>query len=151
MNIHRKLNEFRMQSWKIPGFSSNVLRYLEEISWQIWICKIPTQFDQLSARTGTKIAKHLLFCLKICEKITKIRDESLLNCWGRRGAKECKSDRSRQECSNEYSIEKVGFDIAENEYSKVAQVIMILAASRGLVFTDRSPPMHDFLDARYFG
>ena len=45
----------------------------------------------------------------------KIRDENLLNCWCRRGAKESKSDRSRQELSNEYLLAKFGFDTAENE------------------------------------
>ena len=37
-------------------------------------------------------------------KIAKIRDEILLNCWRRRGAKECKSDRSRQEQSLSMSL-----------------------------------------------
>ena len=32
-----------------------------------------------------------------------------------KGAKECKSDRSRQELSNEYLVAKFGFDTAENE------------------------------------
>ena len=32
-------------------------------------------------------------------------------------AKECKFDRSRRELSNEHSVAKFGFDIAENEYS----------------------------------
>ena len=35
------------------------------------------------------------------------------------GAKECQSDRSRQELSNEYLVAKIGFDTAENEPLKV--------------------------------
>ena len=38
-----------------------------------------------------------------------------------KGAKECKSDRSRQELSNEYLVAKIGFDTAENEPSEVRQ------------------------------
>jgi len=48
-------------------------------------------------------------------KIAKIRDENLLNCRCRRGSKECKSDLSRQELSNEYLVVKFGFDTAEKE------------------------------------
>lgn len=35
-----------------------------------------------------------------------------------KGARECKSDRSRQEFSNEYLVTKFGCDTAENESSK---------------------------------
>ena len=48
-------------------------------------------------------------------KFAKVLDESLLNCWCRRGAKECKSDRSRQELSNKYLLAKFGFDTVKNE------------------------------------
>ena len=37
------------------------------------------------------------------------------------GAKACKSCRSRQELSNEYSLSKFGFDTAENKPLKVCQ------------------------------
>ena len=46
-----------------------------------------------------------------------------MNFWGGSGAKECKSDRSRQELSNEYLVAKFGFDTAENEPSKVCQQV----------------------------
>ena len=42
-------------------------------------------------------------------------------CLGWSGAKEGKSDRSRQELSNEYLVAKFGFDTAENEPSEVCQ------------------------------
>ena len=48
------------------------------------------------------------------KKITKIRDENLMSLSNRRGAKEYKSDRSRQELPNEDLIAKIGFDAAEN-------------------------------------
>ena len=71
-------------------------------------------------------------------KITKIRDEILLNfevgevqrnvnlifnvgSFLPKGA--CKSDRSRRELSNEYLLANIGFDTAENEHSKAAKVI----------------------------
>ena len=38
-----------------------------------------------------------------------------------KGPKECKSDRSRQELSNEYLVAKFGCDTAENEPSEVCQ------------------------------
>ena len=38
-----------------------------------------------------------------------------------KGAKEYKSDRSRQELSNEYLVAEFGFDTAENEPSKVCE------------------------------
>ena len=38
-----------------------------------------------------------------------------------KGAKACKSCRSRQELSNEYLLAKFGFDTAENEPPKVCQ------------------------------
>ena len=38
-----------------------------------------------------------------------------------KGAKECKSDRSRQELPNAYLVAKFGFDTAENEPSEVSQ------------------------------
>ena len=38
-----------------------------------------------------------------------------------KGAKACKSCRSRQELSNEYLLAKFGFDTAENEPLKVCQ------------------------------
>ena len=37
------------------------------------------------------------------------------------GAKECKSERSRKELSNEQLLAKIGCDTAENEPSKVCQ------------------------------
>ena len=38
--------------------------------------------------------------------------------------KECKSDRSRQELSNEYVLAKIVFDTAENESLKVCQQVV---------------------------
>ena len=38
-----------------------------------------------------------------------------------KGAKECKSDRSRQAPSNEYLVANFGFDTSENEPSEVCQ------------------------------
>ena len=57
----------------------------------------------------------------IARFVLRIRDEMLLNVWGRGGAKECKSDRYRQELSNERLVAKFGFDTAENESLKVCQ------------------------------
>ena len=88
-------------------------RYLEEI------CEIPTKFDALSAKNLCENCKISVILLEIHENVTKICDENLLNCRGRRGAKEYKSCRSRQELSNEYLLAKIGFDTAENEPSKV--------------------------------
>ena len=51
----------------------------------------------------------------ICKKV----DENLLKFCEWSGAKECQSDRARQELSNEYLIAKIGFDTAENETLKV--------------------------------
>ena len=52
-------------------------------------------------------------------KICKQFDENVLNFCEWSGAKEFRSDRSRQELSNEYLIAKIGFDTAENEPLKV--------------------------------
>ena len=48
---------------------------------------------------------------KFCKKF----DENLLKFCEWSDAKECQSDRSRQELSNEYLVAKIGFDTAENE------------------------------------
>ena len=79
--------------------------------------------DQVQAQIVTTITRHWRLCLTNCENISNIREDNLLNCWGRIGspvhclsagrrfaeavfvvsrfdsvgAKECKSDRSRQE------------------------------------------------------
>ena len=66
--------------------------------------------------------KISVILLEIHENVTKICDENLLNCWGRRGAKEYKSCRSRQELSNEYLLAKIGFDTAEHEPCKVCPI-----------------------------
>ena len=71
---------------------------------------------QQNRRENCKISVILL---EIHENVTNICDENLLNCRGRRGAKEYKSCRSRQELSNEYLLAKIGFDTAENEPLKV--------------------------------
>ena len=71
------------------------------------------KFQQESQR---EMQIKLYFSLK-----HKKSDETLMNFWGRRGAKECKSDRSRQELSNQYFVAKFDFDTAENEPSEVCQ------------------------------
>ena len=43
----------------------------------------------------------------------------MVSTWDFEGAKDCKSDRSRQELSNEYLVAKFGFNAAENESSKI--------------------------------
>ena len=47
-----------------------------------------------------------------------------MNFLGWSGAKGCKSDRSRQELSNEYFVAKLGVDTAENESSEVCQKLV---------------------------
>jgi hypothetical protein len=90
-----------------------------EIFWKTEICKIPTKFGDFSAQIGTKLAKfRWFFLINMSDKLGKIIkncDYNLLNCWGRRGAQECKSCRSRQGLSNEYLLAKIGFGTAENE------------------------------------
>ena len=49
-------------------------------------------------------------------------DKHLLIGSGRRGAKECKSDSSRHQLSNEYSVVNFGFDPEENDSSNVRYV-----------------------------
>ena len=49
-----------------------------------------------------------------------------MNFLGWSGAKGCKSDRSRQELSNEYLVAKFAFDKDENEPSKVCQEVLSL-------------------------
>ena len=46
---------------------------------------------------------------------------NFLNAERCKGAKACKSCRSRQELSNEYLVAKFGFDTAENGLLKVCQ------------------------------
>ena len=46
-------------------------------------------------------------------------DENLLKSCEWSGAKECQSNRSRQELSNEYLIARIGFDRAESETLQV--------------------------------
>jgi len=65
------------------------------------ICEIPTNFGQASEEIATNIAKCWRCFLKNGENIIEIRDEKLLIFLGRRGAKECNSDRSRQELSKD--------------------------------------------------
>ena len=50
--------------------------------------------NQVSAEIATKITRSLRFSLEHGERIIGIRDEHLLNCSGRRGAKECRYGRS---------------------------------------------------------
>ena len=51
------------------------------------------------------------------------------------GAKEYKSDRSRQELSKEYLVAKIGFDTAENEPLKVSRS-MISQIMFHIIMTD---------------
>ena len=44
--------------------------------------------------------------------------------WDYKGAKECKSDRSRREVSNEYLVVKLGSAKAENEPSIVREKVV---------------------------
>ena len=75
--------------------------------------------DRLSMKfqrkSSWKLQKFDDVIWKFVKHCAKIRDEHLLNCWCRRGAKECKSDKPRQELSNEYLLAKFGYDTAENE------------------------------------
>ena len=48
----------------------------------------------------------------------------LVSRWDSKAAKECKSDRSRQEIFNEYVLAKIDFDTAENEPSKVCEELV---------------------------
>ena len=93
-------------------------------------------FDKISsASIVTKIANNERFFLEDCLNSKK---PTILICWlfevGRfeealfafsrldsKGVKECKSDRSRQELSNEYLVTKFGLATAENEFLKVCQ------------------------------
>ena len=52
-------------------------------------------------------------------KIWETFDENFLKFFEWSGAKECQSNRSRQELSNEYFIANIGFDRAENETLQV--------------------------------
>ena len=84
------------------------------------ICEIiPTKFALLTSDTKiwtrSSTNRHencknvmISFGWKIV-KIQQIRDGNLLNYWGRRAAKECKADRSRQELSNEDFVAKFVF------------------------------------------
>ena len=45
----------------------------------------------------------------------------IFSAWDSKGAKECKSGRSRQELSNEYLAARFDFDTAGNDPSKVCQ------------------------------
>ena len=66
-------------------------------------------------------------------------DEILLKHRGLRGAKTCKSCRSRQELSNEYKyylLAKIGVDTAENEPLKVHLIIK----PWDLIFTEPPRP-----------
>ena len=49
----------------------------------------------------------------------KNNDESLLNVFAWRGAKRCKSGRSRKDLSNEHLLAKIGFFQAKNEPRKI--------------------------------
>ena len=72
-----------------------------------------SRFSTTRRETGKLLA---MIFLKDVENITKIRDENLLNCCGRRDAKgpkdACNSERSRQELSNEDFVAKLVFDTA---------------------------------------
>ena len=63
-----------------------------------------------------------VFCISKMEN-AKRSDEILLKICDRRGTKRCKSDRSRQELSNEYLVAKIGVDTAENEPLKVHLIL----------------------------
>ena len=65
-------------------------------------------------------------------------DEMLLKFWDRRGAKGCKSDRSRQEFSNGYLLAKISVDTAENEPLKVH--LLVVLKSWDLIFTEPPAP-----------
>ena len=54
-----------------------------------------------------------------------------------KGAKGCKSDRSRQELSNEYFFAKIGVDTAENEPLKVHSIFKLW----DLIFTEPPRPL----------
>ena len=53
-----------------------------------------------------------------CRKISKFIDKKLLGIGVWRGAKECKSSRSRKMLKNDYLVAKIGVDTAENEPRK---------------------------------
>ena len=80
-------------------------------------CEISTQFGEvhiflvIDNQWGFSANRHencktLTMLFGNLWKIAKIRDENLLNCWCRRGAKECKSDRSPPGFSDEYLLAK---------------------------------------------
>ena len=63
------------------------------------------------------------FVGNVC-KICKTLGDNLLKFCEWSGSKEYKSDRSRQELSNEYSVAKFAFDTADNESSKVCRKVV---------------------------
>ena len=114
-----KLNDFSTENWMILARkikkSKDFLqifgmwKHFLDILWNSdkiwWSCSA-------NRRENCKI---LTMLFEILWKNAKIRDENFLKYWGLSGAKACKSCRSRQELSNEYSFAKIGFDTAENE------------------------------------
>ena len=157
--------------WIIELF--NIIYYLSRpVSlppwyFSMWNSECPIRFDEVSAEIETKqiLASFLEYLWTIGQailvfsdfhfqhvapkkrkkmmKLTKTRDENLMNIGGQRGAKECihfhsfifilgpflpkdtcKSDRSRQELSNEYLAAKFGFDTAEKQSSKAAKSLL---------------------------
>ena len=82
------------------------------------------EFSSKSAQIATKIrvvkkCKIVWLILEIFANFAKLIDELLLEVCEWRGAKGCKSNRSRRELSNENLIVKSGFYTAENDLRKV--------------------------------
>ena len=84
-----------------------------------------TAYAACTEKTGTE--KRLLMLVdpklnRFCRnsrKNAKKFDEFLLNFLNLRGAKECKSCRSRKMLKNEYLVAKIGVDVADNGPSKL--------------------------------
>ena len=66
-----------------------------------------------------KLQTFCIYILKMLKCLLTISSDIFAELWRLERCKKCKSDRSRQELSNEYLVAKIGFDTAENEPLKV--------------------------------
>ena len=82
------------------------------------VYKYLAKFRENFIKIWAKLNENDRILQHVAEKCEKKFDENLLKYWRLSGVEACKSCRSRQKLSNEYSLAKIGFN-AEHEPSKV--------------------------------
>ena len=106
-------------------FLTFLSKYLKFLQFSGILREIPTKFHQILAEKMTKFIDFLLEWNELQFILAKISDDFLLKFWNLRGAKVCKSCRSRKMLKNAPTLAIVAVDTAENEPLKISLVHFI--------------------------